>query len=175
MIKSLLYIFRIACDLSEGKKLDNVYKSIYTKCLGYEIITSLIKKTNDLFIYFPSIMSRINDSLHQELLKRFGKAYDYFTCIKITRLAVTLMQNIQVGYDYIPFFIKYAENTNLGWQKQIGIEAFGELLSNTIFLSDLFNKNKIIYEDLFNSLFKISNDIIEHCKKKNTMMNLKKK
>ena len=174
MIKSLLYIFRIACDLSEGKKLDNVYKSIYTKCLGYEIITSLIKKTNDLFIYFPSIMSRINDSLHQELLKRFGKAYDYFTCIKITRLAVTLMQNIQVGYDYIPFFIKYAENTNLGWQKQIGIEAFGELLSNTIFLSDLFNKNKIIYEDLFNSLFKISNDIIEHCKKKNTMMNLKK-
>ena len=44
------------------------------------------------------------------------------------------MQNIQVGYDYIPFFIKYAENTTLGWQKQIGIEAFGELLSNTVFL-----------------------------------------
>ena len=174
MIKSLLYIFQIACDLSEGKKLDNVYKSIYTKCLGYEIITSLIKKTNDLFIYFPSIMSRINDSLHQELLKRFGKAYDYFTCIKITRLAVILMQNLQVGYDYIPFFIKYAENVNLGWQKQIGIEAFGELLSNTLFLSDLFTKNIALYETLFNSLFKISNDIIEHCKKKNTLMNLKK-
>ena len=174
MIKSLLYIFQIASDLSEGKKLDNVYKSIYTKCLGYEIMTSLIKKTNNLFIYFPSIMSRINDSLHQELLKRFGKAYDYFTCIKITRLAVTLMQNIQVGYDYIPFLIKYAENTNLGWQKQIGIEAFGELLSNTIFLSDLFNKDMIIYENLFNSLFKISNDIIEYCKKKNIVMNLKK-
>ena len=174
MIKSLLYIFQIACDLSEGKKLDNVYKSIYTKCLGYEILTSLIKKTNDLFIYFPSIMSRINDSLHQELLKRFGKAYDYFTCIKITRLAVILMQNLQVGYDYIPFFIKYAENVNLGWQKQIGIEAFGELLSNTLFLSDLFTKNIALYETLFNSLFKISNDIIEHCKKKNTLMNLKK-
>ena len=84
------------------------------------------------------------------------------------------MQNIQVGYDYIPFFIKYAENTNLGWQKQIGIEAFGELLSNTIFLSDLFNKNKIIYEDLFNSLFKVSKEIIDYCKKKNTVMNLTK-
>ena len=77
-------------------------------------------------------------------------------------------------YSYIPFFIKYAENTNLGWQKQIGIETFGELLSNTIFLSDMFNKNNNIYEDLFNSLFKISNDIIEHCNKKNIMMNLKK-
>ena len=172
MFKSLYNIFKIACDLSEGKKIENVYKSIYTKCLGYEIISLLIKKTKSLFIYFPSIMSRINDSLHQELLKRFGKAYDYFTCVKITKLAVILMQNLQVGYDYIPFFIKYAENKNLGWQKQIGVESFGELLSNTIFLNDLFNKDLILYQNLFDSLFKISNDIIDYCKKKNTVMNL---
>ena len=53
LFKSLFIIFKTACDLSEGKKLENVYKSIYTKCLGYEMITSLIKKTNNLFIYFP--------------------------------------------------------------------------------------------------------------------------
>jgi hypothetical protein len=167
-------IFKTACDLSEGKKMDNVYKSLYTKCLGYEILTSLIKKTNSLFIYFPSIMSRINDSLHQELLKRFGKAYDYFTCIKITKLSVTLMQNLQVGYDYISFFIKYAENIYLGWQKQIGIEALGELLSCTEFMAYIFNKDVSLYESIFNSLFKISNEIIEYCKKKNIIMNLKK-
>ena len=138
------------------------------------MITSLIKKTNNLFIYFPSLMSHINDSLHQELLKRFGKAYDYFTCIKITKLAVTLMQNLQVGYDYIPFLIKYAENVNLNWQKQIGIEAFGELLSNIFFMTDLFKKNIILYESLFNSLFKISKDIFDYCKKKNIVMNLQK-
>ena len=172
--KSLFIIFNTACDLSEGKKIENVYKSIYTKCLGYEMITSLIKKTNNLFIYFPSLMSHINDSLHQELLKRFGKAYDYFTCIKITKLAVTLMQNLQVGYDYIPFLIKYAENVNLNWQKQIGIEAFGELLSNIFFMTDLFKKNIILYESLFNSLFKISKDIFDYCKKKNIVMNLQK-
>ena len=110
-------------------------------------------------------MSRINDSLHQELLKRFGKAYDYFTCIKITKLSVTLMQNLQVGYDYISFFIKYAENTYLGWQKQIGIEALGELLSCTEFMADIFNKDVSLYESIFNSLFKISNEIIEYCKR----------
>ena len=176
MFKSLFILFKIACDLSEGKKIEitYVYKSIYTKCLGYEILTSLINKTNSLFIYFPSIISRINDSLHHELLKRFGKAYDYFTCVKITRLSVILMQNLQVGYDYIPFLIKYAENLNLNWQKQIGIEAFGELVSNNIFLNDLFNKNFTLYENLFNSLFKISRELIDHCKKKNTVMNLKK-
>ena len=176
MFKSLFVLFKTACDLSEGKKFENiyVYKSIFTKCLGYEILTSLISKTNSLFIYFPAIMSRINDSLHQELLKRFGKAYDYFTCVKITKLSVKLMQNLQVGYDYIPFLIKYAENLNLNWQKQIGIEAFGELVSNSIFLNDLFNKNFSLYENLFNSLFKVSKDLIEHCKKKNTVMNLKK-
>ena len=174
MFKSLFIMFKTACDLSEGKKVENVYKSIYTKCLGYEIISSLIKKSNSLFIYFPSIMSRINDSLHQELLKRFGKAYDYFTCIKITKLSVILMQHLQVGYDYIPFLIKYAENATLNWQKQIGIEAFGELVSNNIFLNDLFNKNLPLYENLFNSLFKISKDIIDYCKKKSTVMNLTK-
>ena len=174
MFKSLFIIFKTACDLSEGKKVENVYKSVNTKCLGYEIISLLIKKTNSLFIYFPAIMSRINDSLHQELLKRFGKAYDYFTCIKITKLSVILMQYLQVGYDYIPFLIKYAENATLNWQKQIGIEAFGELVSNSIFLNDLFNKNLALYESLFNSLFKISKDIIDYCKKKNIMMNLLK-
>ena len=74
-------------------------------------------------------------------MKRFGKAYDYFTCIKITKLAVTIIKNLQVGYEYIPFLIKYSENENVGWQKQIGIEALGELISDKDFLGDLFLKN----------------------------------
>ena len=172
--KSIFYIFNIACDLSEGKKIEKVYKSIYTKCLGYEILSFLIKKTKSLFIYFPSIISRINESLHQELLKRFGKAYDYFTCIKITKLAVTIIKNLQVGYEYIPFLIKYSENANIGWQKQIGIEALGELISDKDFLGDLFLKNTSLYENIFDCLFKISNEIIDYCKKKNIVMNLKK-
>ena len=174
MFKSLYYLFKIACDLAEGQKIENVYKGVHSKCLGYEILSLLLVKTNDLFIYFPSIMSRINDSLHKELLKRFGKAYDYFTCVKISRLAVKLMKNLQVGYDYLQFFIKYAEMTNIGWQKQIGIESIGELLSSPEFLNDLFEKSIDIYELLFDSLFKISNELIDFCKKKNTVMNLKK-
>ena len=84
------------------------------------------------------------------------------------------MNNLQVGYEYIPFLIKYAETLNLTWQKQIGIEAFGELVSNNIFLADLFNKNLSLYESLFNSLFKVSKEIIDYCNKKNTVMNLTK-
>lgn len=174
MFKSLFYIFKIACDLAEGKKIENVYKGVHSKCLGYEILSLLLIKTNNLFIYFPSIMVKINDSLHKELLKRFGKAYDYFTCIKIARLAVKIMANLNVGYDYIPFLIKYAETANIGWQKQVGIESIGELLFCPDFLNDLFLKNLGIYESIFNSLFKISNELIEHCKKKNLVMNLAK-
>ena len=174
MFKSLLYIFKMSCDLAEGQKVENVYKGVHSKCLGYEILILLLMKTNNLCIYFPSIMLRINDSLHKELLKRFGKAYDYFTCVKITRLAVEIMKNLNVGYDYIPFIIKYAETVNLGWQKQIGIEAIGELMSCPEFLNDLFLKNSDLYESLFNSLFKISNELIEYCKKKNLVMNLAK-
>ena len=174
MFKSLFYIFKISCDLAEGQKIENIYKGVHSKCLGYEILSLLLIKTNNLFVYFPSIMSRINDSLNNELLKRFGKAYDYFTCIKITRLAVKLMTNLQVGYDYIQFLIKYAETGNIGWQKQIGIEAIGELLSCPLFLNDLFIKSTEIYESIFNSLFKISNELIDYCKKKGISMNLKK-
>ena len=174
MFKSLFYIFKIACDLAEGQKIENVYKGVHSKCLGYEILSLLLIKTNNLFIYFPSIMVKINDSLHKELLKRFGKAYDYFTCIKIARLAVEIMANLNVGYDYIPFLIKYAETANIGWQKQVGIESIGELLFYPEFLNDLFLKNLEIYESIFNSLFKISNELIEHCKKKNLVMNLAK-
>ena len=152
MFKSLFYIFKISCDLAEGQKIDNVYKGVHSKCLGYEILSLLLIKTHNLFIYFPSIMSRINDSLNKELLKRFGKAYDYFTCVKITRLAVKLITNLQVGYDYIQFFIKYAEMTNIGWQKQIGIEALGEILYCPNFLNDLFLKNSQIYENIYNSI-----------------------
>ena len=173
MFKSLFYIFKISCDLAEGQKIDNVYKGVHSKCLGYEILSLLLIKTHNLFIYFPSIMSRINDSLNKELLKRFGKAYDYFTCVKITRLAVKLITNLQVGYDYIQFFIKYAEMTNIGWQKQIGIEALGEILYCPNFLNDLFLKNSQIYENIYNSLFKVSNEIIDYCKKKNISMSLK--
>ena len=174
MYKSLFYIFNISCDLAEGQKIDNVYKGVHSKCLGYEILSLILIKTNNLFIYFPTIMSRINDSLNKELLKRFGKAYDYFTCIKLVRLAVKIMVNLQVGYDYIPFLIKYAETANIGWQKQIGIEGIGELLSCPELLNDLFIKNPEIYENIFNSLFKISNEIIDYCKKKGLNMDLKK-
>ena len=174
MFKSLFYIFKISCDLAEGQKVDNVYKGVHSKCLGYEILILLLMKTNNLFIYFPSMMAKVNDSLHKELLKRFGKAYDYFTCVKITRLAVELIKNLNVGYEYIPFIIKYAENINIGWQKQIGIEAIGELMSCPEFLNDLFLKNIDLYESLFSSLFKISNELIEYCKKKNLVMNLAK-
>ena len=173
MFKSLFYIFKISCDLAEGQKIENVYKGVHSKCLGYEILSLLLIKTHNLFIYFPSIMSRINDSLNKELLKRFGKAYDYFTCVKITRLAVKLITNLQVGYDYIQFFIKYAEMTNIGWQKQIGIEALGEILYCPNFLNDLFLKNSQIYENIYNSLFKVSIEIIDYCKKKNISMSLK--
>ena len=117
MFKAIFHIFNTACQLAEGQKIENVYKGVHSKCLGYEILSLLIIKTNDLFIYFPSIMSRLNDSLHKELLKRFGKAYDYFTCVKITRLALKIISNLHIGYEYIPFIIKYAENTSIGWQK----------------------------------------------------------
>ena len=84
------------------------------------------------------------------------------------------MKNLNVGYEYIPFIIKYAETINIGWQKQIGIEAIGELMSCPEFLNDLFLKNIDLYESLFSSLFKISNELIEYCKKKNLVMDLAK-
>ena len=174
IFKSLFYVFKIACDLAEGQKIENVYKGIHSKCLGYELLSLLINQTNNLFIYFPSIMSRINDSLHKELLKRFGKAYDYFTCIKISRLAIKLMSYLKVGYDYIDFLIKYAETPTIGWQKQIGIEALGDLLSYPEFLNDLFLKSPENYEKIYISLFKLSNELIDNCKKKGISMNLKK-
>ena len=174
IVKSFFYIFKISCDLGEGQKVDNVYKGVHSKCFGYELLSLLINKTDKLFIYFPSIMSRINDSLHKELLKRFGKAYDYFTCIKITRLAIKLITYLQVGYDYIEFLIKYAETTKIGWQKKLGIEGLGELLSYPEFLNDLFLKSQDIYENIYKSLFIISNEIIDYCKNKGISMNLKK-
>jgi flagellar biosynthesis GTPase FlhF len=79
------YLFNSVCDLIEGKKNPIIYVTLYSKSVGMELLTLMLTITQDLFIYLPNFISRIKDNIIQSLTKNFNSAYDYITCVKLSR------------------------------------------------------------------------------------------
>ena len=154
--KSAYSLFTTICDLCEGIKNPIISTSIYSKCLGYELLSSIISITNNLFTYLPSFLTRITTSLLNSLSKSFPSSYDYPTCSKLCRLTVQIITNLSVNYTLIPYMIKYSETTSINWQKQIGIESISAIFSCKHLLLDLFKSNEDIYTEIFNTITKIS-------------------
>lgn len=154
--RTAFYLFNTICDLCEGVKNPIISTSIYSKCLGYELLSSILSITQNLFTYLPAFLTRITSSLLTSLSKSFPSSYDYPTCSKLCRLTVQIISNLSVNFSLIPYMIKYSETTSINWQKQIGIESIGAIFSCRHLLMDLFASSEDTYADIINTITKIS-------------------
>ena len=85
--------------------------------MGMELLTLMLIITKDLFNYLPNFISRIKENIFNSLNKNFNSAYDYITCVKLCRLTYQINLNLEICYDLIQNYIKYAESSSITWQK----------------------------------------------------------
>ncbi len=159
-----LAIFKILIQIAEGKKKDWIASSVYSKCLGLELIAGVICQSGFVIKYIPEFVNLIKTDLHKIIKKNFESTNDYAIGLKLSRLTIQIIQNVNICYDLINFILKYSENQTVPWQKLIGIECISCLLADSFLLKDLyekkFNKDEKLkintYDDIISSLTKIS-------------------
>lgn len=159
-----LAIFKSLILIAEGKKKDWIASSVYSKCLGLELIAGIICQSGFVIKFIPEFTNLIKTDLHRIIKKNFESTNDYAIGLKLSRLTIQIVQNLNICYDLISFLLKYAENQLVPWQKLIGIECLSSLLSNSFLLKDLYEKKfnqdekqkTNAYDDLISSLTKIS-------------------
>ena len=122
-----------------------------------ELLTLMLIITKDLFNYLPNFISRIKENIFNSLNKNFNSAYDYITCVKLCRLTYQINLNLEICYDLIQNYIKYAESSSITWQKNLGIESISQILFSPYLLFNLYiyNDHKL-YESIFSILNKIT-------------------
>ena len=154
--KSSFYLFTVICNLCEGIKNPIISTTIYSKCLGYELLSTTINITKSLFNYMPHFLNRLTSSIHSTLSKSLSSSYDYITCTKLCRLTVQIITNLLINCDLISFITKYAETTTINWQKQIGIESLSAIFGCSVLIEELSVKHETIYKEIYSTLNKIS-------------------
>jgi len=162
--KTSLAIFKSLIQVAEGKKKDWITSSVYSKCLGLELIAGVICQSGSVIKFIPEFTSLIKTDLHKIIKKSFESTNDYAIGLKLSRLTIQIVQKMNICYDLIGFLLKYAENQLVPWQKLIGTECVSSLLANSFLLKDLYEKKfeqeekqRInVYDDLISTLTKIS-------------------
>lgn len=174
-----LLVFKNLIQISEGKKKEWITPTTYSKCLALELIAGIICQSGNLFKYLPEFLEAITNDLHKIIKKNFEITNDYIMGLKLSRLSIQIVENLHICYDLILYLLKYAESQALSWQKLLGIECLSSLCQNNLVLQDLFNKKTLpneadrlhIYDDIINTLTKVSysaitNKSTENSKKK---------
>lgn len=159
-----LAVFKSLISIAEGKKKDWITSSVYSKCLGLELIAGVICQCGFVLKYIPEFVNLIKNDLYKIIKKFFESTNDYAIGFKLSRLTIQIVLNLNICYDLISFILKYAENQLVPWQKLIGMECIASILGNSYLLRDLYEKkfdkvtkgNADIYDEVISSLTKIS-------------------
>ena len=144
--------------LSENLKKDWINSpSISSKCLGLELITTIIetfpdKLKNDIF------KPVLNEDIKILLQKIFAMNSDHpIIGIKACRLALAIINNLNISYDLVEGLLKFVgKSSQVSWQKVIGLEFLSELFKNHKFLYGLYKMNKSLYEKILISFTDIT-------------------
>ena len=149
---TIVSLLRNLTYLSECTKKEWISTpSIGAKCLGIELITTIIetfpeKLKNDDFKLI------INEDIKILLQKIFAMNSDQqIIGIKSCRLAVIIMNQLNTLYDLIDDMLKFINRNNqnqISWQRVIGLECLSELFRNYKFLYGLYKSNKSLYEKM---------------------------
>ena len=118
--------------------------------------------------YLPEFLELIKNDLYKIIKKNFESTNDYIMGLKLCRVSIQITENLNICLDLIHYMLKYAEIQSFSWQKLLGLECISSLCANNILLKELFNKSLsqnenekcLFYQDLINTLTKISYSVI---------------
>ena len=147
---TILNLLKNLVHLSESTKKNWINNpSMSSKCLGLELITTIIetfydKLKNDIF------KSVLNEDIKILLQKIFAMNIEHpLIGIKSCRLIVAIINKLNILYDLVEGLIKFLnKNNQVQWQKVIGLESLTELFKNHIFLYGLYKNDKSLFEKL---------------------------
>lgn len=146
LMKNLTY-------LAECTKKDWISTpSTSAKCLGIELITTIIETFPDK-LKNDDFKPLLNEDIKILLQKIFAMNSDQqLIGIKSCRLAIIIINNLNVLYELIEDLLKFIsrnnQNNNITWQKVIGLECLSDLFKNHKFLYGLYKANKSLYEKM---------------------------
>ena len=153
-------VFRILIEVLEGKKKEWIYPSIYSKALALELLAGIIEQSGYVLKYIEEFYIIIETDLIPIILKAYESCNDVMTGVKLTRISVQIITKMNMGYNIIPFIIKYSES-NQNWQRYLGLESLFSFCSDSILMSDLYCL----------STFKDSVNSVDYNKNNNTKVN----
>ena len=154
-------VFKTLMLVLEGKKKDWILPNLYSKALAIELLSGIIEQSGYVILFIEELNISITQELIKLLHKTFETANDYITGMKLCRLSIQIIDKMHIGYELIPFILKYAESTQ-NWQKYLGIECLISLCSNPEVIIDLYQLSLNItspltyYSDLIDTLTKVS-------------------
>lgn len=174
-----LAVFKSLISIAEGKKKEWIVPTTYSKCLAIELLSGVICQSGNLFKYLPEFLDLIKTDLFKTVKKSFEITNDYIMGLKLSRLSIQIIENLNICYDLINYLLKYAWTQALTWQKLVGLECLASLFQNYYVLLELYQKknsqiesDKInIYDDIINTLTKVSYAAVTN---KNSESNKKK-
>ena len=144
-------------EIIEGKKKDWIIPSIYSKCLGLELISRIIENFSDLFLKEEKLIKTVIEEISHILKKTLTITNDPLIGIKCCRCCLFIVKKLYICYDLIEHILKYAERDNsLTWQKIIGLEGLCEIISDHNLLFNLYSNDFQIYENILNTLTDIT-------------------
>jgi hypothetical protein len=159
-----LALFKNLILITEGKKKEWISVTIYSKCLGLELLSGVIRQTGWVLKHLPEFLELIKNDLYKIVKKNFEITNDYIMGLKLARISIQIVESLNICYDLIPFLLKYSEHNQLNWQKLVGLECLSSLCQNNLVLRDLYDKRICIneeermnvYDEIINSLTKVS-------------------
>ncbi len=159
-----LSIFKSLVQVSDGKKKEWISPNTYSKCLALELLSGVICQSGNLFKYLPEFMDVIKNDLYKIIKKNFEVTNDYIMGLKLARVSIQIVENLNTCYDLILHLLKYAEIPAMSWQKLIGLECLASLCQNNYVLFNLFSKKiekndvekALVYDEIISTLTKVS-------------------
>ena len=172
-ISTGIEIIKTLLEIAEGKKKEWIAPSMYSKCLGIELLSTAILTSSNLFLENEECSNVIKNEILNVIQKNLPITNDLIVGAKLMRLSLIIISKVHICYDLIETILKFAERDNLSWQKIIGLEGLCEMFNSTGLLFHLFKNNKELYEKIINRLTDITykNVIV---KKSGDSMNSKK-
>lgn len=155
-IKAGSILIRDLIEISEGKKKEWILPSIYSKCLGLELLCNLVSNSPTLFKEIEEYGNLIKNEIFNLIQKTLPITNDSIVGVKLIRLSIIIISKLNFCYDLIGTIIKFAQRENLSWQKIIGLEGLNEIISQSDLLFTLFTTKQELYENIINSLTDIT-------------------
>ena len=138
---------------SNQKEWSNITLQIsLMKSLKLEIICQIMETFPDKFKQEGDMINFIKQDMNVFLRKLFALNQDQLINIKLCRLCLINIIQINNNYDLLEEVLKYFDKNNQkGWQKTLGLELLSEIFKKPEILFDIFNNNINLYQQIFQS------------------------